>query len=179
MSGLTIAAVAAPFGRDLERCTATINLVLDDARRAGADLVVLPEAALGGYLADLSGRRNGGADLPPALAIDGPEVRRIAESARELVVCFGLCERDGDRRYNTAVSVHDGAVLGVHRKVHLPLQEDASYHAGSGFAAFDTPVGRLGMLVCYDCDDVPVRSTQVVVDKSRTRCGQLIGEYRR
>jgi predicted amidohydrolase len=151
MSTVTIAAVAASFGRDLERCFAEIARALDAARRAGAQLVVLPEAALGGYLTDLSGGQAGvPVSLPPALAIDGPEVRRVAELARELVVCVGLCERDGERRYNTAVCVHDAALLGVHRKVHQPLQEDAWYDAGEGFAAFDTPVGRLGMLICYD-----------------------------
>jgi len=150
MSPLTIAAVAASFGRDLHECMATVSRILDEARLAGASLVVLPEAALGGYLADLSGRRNTVADLPPPLAIDGPEVQRVAELAGELVVCVGFCERDGDRRFNAAVCVHDGQVLGAHRKVHQPLREDASYDAGDGFGAFDTPVGRLGMLVCYD-----------------------------
>lgn len=41
-------------------------------------------------------------------------------------------------------------MLGHHRKVHQPLREDASYGAGDRFAAFDTPVGRLGMMICYD-----------------------------
>jgi predicted amidohydrolase len=41
-------------------------------------------------------------------------------------------------------------VLGNHRKVHQPLNENASYGRGDSFAAFDTPVGRLGMLICYD-----------------------------
>jgi len=150
MSHFTVAAVAAPFGRDLDQCFASIARILDEARDAGADLVVLPEAALGGYLADLSGQGSSVADLPPALTVDGPEVKRMADLAGELTVCVGMCERDGDRRYNTAVCVHDGAVLGVHRKVHLPIREDASYDAGTGFGAFETPVGRLGMMICYD-----------------------------
>jgi predicted amidohydrolase len=41
-------------------------------------------------------------------------------------------------------------VLGNHRKVHQPLGEDASYSSGDRFHAFDTPVGRLGMMICYD-----------------------------
>lgn len=148
---LTIAAVSAPFGRDLDRCLADVEALLDGARRAGADLVVLPEAALGGYLADLDGGAGGGpTGLPPALDVDGPVVRRVAEAAGAMVACVGLCESDGETRYNSAACVHDGEVLAVHRKVHLPLREDASYAAGDRFAAFDTPVGRLGMMVCYD-----------------------------
>jgi predicted amidohydrolase len=41
-------------------------------------------------------------------------------------------------------------MLGHQRKVHLPPAERFAYTAGDGFAAFDTPVGRVGMLLCYD-----------------------------
>jgi predicted amidohydrolase len=67
-----------------------------------------------------------------------------------MVVCAGYCEQAGDHRYNSVVCVHDGRVLGNHRKVHQPLRENASYASGDSFAAFDTPVGRLGLLICYD-----------------------------
>lgn len=153
MGRLRIAAVAENFGRDLEAAFARIEEILADARRQGIALVVLPEACLGGYLADLSG--GDGVDLPPALAVDGPEITRLAALAGELVVVAGFCE--GARsaagvleRYNSVVAVSDGRVLGLHRKVHQPLNENASYAAGNGFAAFETPVGRMGLLICYD-----------------------------
>ncbi len=82
--------------------------------------------------------------------MDGPEIARLAGLAGDMVVCAGYCEADGDRRYNSVVCVGGGRVLGNHRKVHQPLNENASYGAGDGFAAFDTPVGRIGMLICYD-----------------------------
>jgi len=78
MSTLTVAAVAANFGRDLEDCFTRIEVLLRDARARGAALVVLPEAALGGYLADLDG--SAGVSLPPALDLDGPELRRLPRS---------------------------------------------------------------------------------------------------
>jgi N-carbamoylputrescine amidase len=146
MSAVTVAAASAPFGRDLDEAYDRIGRLLRQARTEGVRLLVLPEACLGGYLAHL----DGGAALPPALDLDGPELRRVIAMAGEVVVCLGLCERAGDRRYNTAVCLDGTGVLGVHRKVHQPLNEDASYAAGEGFAAFDTPVGRLGMLICYD-----------------------------
>ncbi|MFC7571630.1 carbon-nitrogen hydrolase family protein [Klenkia terrae] len=67
-----------------------------------------------------------------------------------MVVTAGFCESDGARRYNTAVAVTGDGVLGVHRKVHQPLGESNSYAAGDGFRAFETPVGRIGMMICYD-----------------------------
>jgi predicted amidohydrolase len=148
MSGTTLrmAAVAAPFGRDLAADFATVEHLVATARTAGVRLLALPEACLGGYLANLDGEATG----PPALAADGPEIRRLAALAGELVVCAGYCEDAGDARYNSVVCVSGDGVLGHHRKVHQPLHEDASYAAGDRFAAFDTPVGRLGMLICYD-----------------------------
>lgn len=146
-AGIGIVAVSHGFGRQMDACWADIEGLLKQARAAGASLVVLPEASLGGYLADL---RPGGGDLPPALDRNGAEVRRLVDLAGDMVVCAGYCEADGGARYNSAVCVGHGEVLGHHRKVHQPLGEGYSYSAGEELAAFDTPVGRLGMLICYD-----------------------------
>lgn len=146
MSVIRLAAAAAAFDRDLENDFATIEKLIATARADGVQLLALPEACLGGYLAHL----DGGADEPPALRADGPEIARLAALAGEMVVCAGYCEADGGQRFNSVVCVHDGRVLGNHRKVHQPLRESASYDSGDSFAAFDTPVGRIGLLICYD-----------------------------
>lgn len=146
VSMIRLAAVAEPFDRDLEGDFERIAKIIEAARADGVRLIALPEACLGGYLADLDGE----AEQPPALRLDGPEIARLVELAGDMVVCAGYCEADGDLRYNSVVCVGDGRVLGNHRKVHQPLREDASYASGTGFAAFDTPVGRIGMLICYD-----------------------------
>ena len=143
-----LAAAAAHFGRDLDFCIGRIGKLVDDAQRSGAALLVLPDAALGGYLADL--RHPDPEALPPALKPDDPLLARIATLAGEMVVCLGYCEADGDDRYNSALCLNGDGVLGRHRKVHLPAGETAAYRPGEGFAAFDTPVGRLGMLIDYD-----------------------------
>ncbi|WP_306205162.1 carbon-nitrogen hydrolase family protein [Actinoplanes sp. RD1] len=145
---IRMAAVAEAFDRDLEGDFARVEKLIGAARADGVQLLALPEAALGGYLADL----DGAASLPPALRVDGPEIARLIELAGDMVVCAGFCEAeaDGDRRYNSVVAVGDGRVLGLHRKVHQPLRENASYSSGSSFAAFDTPVGRIGLMICYD-----------------------------
>lgn len=144
---LTVAAVAENFGRDLDAAFVRIEQLLDQARAAGARLVVLPEATLGGYLSTLDGNPS---SLPPALDADGPEVKRLAALAGDLVVTAGICEADVTARYNTAVAVTGDGLLGVHRKVHQPLGEGSWYQAGDAFAAFDSPIGRLGMMICYD-----------------------------
>ncbi|MCA1217754.1 carbon-nitrogen hydrolase family protein [Streptomyces sp. 8L] len=143
-----IAAAAAHFGRDLDFDLARIAKIVSDARECGAALLVLPDAALGGYLADL---RSPDPDaLPEALGPDDPLIREVARLAREMVVCVGYCEAAGAARHNAAVCVSGDGVLGRHRKVHLPAGETAAYTPGDRFEAFDTPVGRMGMLIDYD-----------------------------
>lgn len=144
-----MAAVAAEFGRDLEADFAVVEKLIERARAEGVRLLALPEACLGGYLLSL----DGDAELdegPPPLERDGPEIRRLAALAGEMTVIAGYCEADGGRRYNSVVCVTGDGVLGNHRKVHQPLGEDASYASGDRFCAFDTPVGRIGMMICYD-----------------------------
>jgi predicted amidohydrolase len=145
---LRIGAVAAAFGRDLDFDLQRISSLVEQGRRGGGGLLVLPDAALGGYLADL--RRPDPSSLPPALEPDHPLIHEVARLAGEMVVCLGYCEAAGDRRYNAAVCVSGDGVLGRHRKVHQPAGEELAYAAGDSFAAFDTPAGRIGMLIDYD-----------------------------
>ena len=77
MTELTIAAAAAPFGRDMDLCLHTIEDLIGHARRQGAGLLVLPEAALGGYVETL----HGDADPPPALGSPSWPARWSSASA--------------------------------------------------------------------------------------------------
>jgi predicted amidohydrolase len=149
MTTLRMAAVAEAFGRDLDEDFHTVERLVVAARAEGVRLLALPEACLGGYLLSLDGHDDLDAG-PPALALDGPEIRRLAALAGEMVVVAGYCEAEAGSRYNSVVCVTGDGVLGNHRKVHQPLNEDASYASGDRFHAFDTPVGRIGMMICYD-----------------------------
>lgn len=154
MSSLTMGAVAAHFGRDVGRTLVKLPGILEHARAAGVELLVLPDATIGGYLLDLHHPADSADGIPPAIDLEGSEVQAIADAAGDMVVCFGIAERvrdeAGEHRYNTAVCVSGGEVMGTHRKVHLPLGESEAYRAGDGFAAFDTPKGRIGMLIDFD-----------------------------
>jgi predicted amidohydrolase len=150
MTTLRLAAAAAAFGRDLEEDFAVAEHLVKEARAEGVQLLALPEACLGGYLLSLDDDAELDAG-PPPLALDGPEIRRLAALAGEMTVVAGYCEAGDDgSRYNSVVCVTGDGVLGNHRKVHQPLSENASYASGDRFHAFDTPVGRIGMMICYD-----------------------------
>jgi nitrilase len=150
--GLAVAAVADCFGRDVERSLGRIEDIVASARSRGARLVVMPESALGGYLWEP--KVPGVIDLVgpvPALPRDGEHVERLRRIAGETVLCVGYTEAAlGGGVYSSALCVSGDGVLGHHRKVHIPPSERGVFLSGEGFTAFDTPVGRLGMLLCYD-----------------------------
>jgi nitrilase len=149
---MRLASVAAHFGRDVDRSLAKMAGIVADARAAGVQLLVFPDATLGGYLSDL--RHPEAHALPPALTEDAFEIGRVIAMAADMVVCFGYTEEavvDGELlHFNAALCVTGDGVLGRHRKVHQPAGEALAYRAGDTFSAFDTPVGRMGMLIDYD-----------------------------
>ena len=149
---MRLASVAAHFGRDIDRSLEKMAGIVADARSAGVDLLVFPDATLGGYLSDL--RHPDAHALPPAVTEDSFEVGRVVAMARDMTVCFGYTEEevvDGQAHtYNAALCVTGDGILGRHRKVHQPAGAALAYRAGSTFEAFDTPVGRMGMLIDYD-----------------------------
>jgi nitrilase len=153
-----LAVAAGHFGRDVAFNLRRVDAIVREAAARDADLLVLPHGVLSGYHDHLTGTGAGPPPVSPALPVphrlDGPEVAAVvatvAAAPRPLVACLGITEDAGGEPANTAVCLDRTGVLGAHRKVHLPAGEVAWYRAGDGFAAVDTRVGRLGLLVDYD-----------------------------
>lgn len=151
----TLAAAAANFTRDLDQNYALIESLTEEARDRGVDFLVLPEAAIGGYLSSLGNHgdtaKASTRSLPPAIRLDGPEIARVQSIVGDLLIAIGFCElADDGTRYNAAALLDGGQIYGSYRKVHQPLGEAMSYSAGSSYQVFDSPVGRVGLQICYD-----------------------------
>jgi predicted amidohydrolase len=146
-----VAAVAAPFGRDIEACVQQVERTVAQARERGATVIVFPETTLGGYIHEpRPGDPPDASASPPALPRHAEAFARISRAAGAAVVCLGYTEAAPGGPFSSAVCLSGDGILGHHRKVHLPPGERGVFSPGDGFAAFDTPAGRLGMLVCYD-----------------------------
>jgi predicted amidohydrolase len=130
--------------RNLARCLGQ----LEAAAAEGTELLVLPECALPGYMFDSAEEA-----LPLAEEIPGPSTEVLERECRRLgmhVVC-GLLERDGDVLRNAAVLVGPGGLIGTYRKTHLPfLGVDRFVLAGEELPVYETPLGRIGVEICYD-----------------------------
>ena len=94
--------------------------------------------------------------LEIAEPIDGPYVRRFQRLAKSLktCLCFGFAERIGDDVYNCGVFIDgDGEICGKYHKTQLAEGSHPSWNfnrIGSTLRAFDTPVGRAGIVICND-----------------------------
>lgn len=116
------------------------------------DLIVFPECAVTGYECP---------ELYPELAEPyphGASIERLCRLAREagVFLAFGFVEAEGAgetlRIYNSAALIdRNGRPLGRHRKVHLVAgMETEAFAAGDAFAVYETEIGRIGMMICWD-----------------------------
>jgi predicted amidohydrolase len=136
--------VLAENGRNLETCLA----LLEEAAAAGAKLLVLPECAIPGYMFDSLEEA-----MPHAEEPGGPTTDALAEACARLdvwTIC-GLLERDGELLRNAAVFVGPQGHVGTYWKTHLPfLGVDRFTTPGDELTVWDTPLGRIGIEICYD-----------------------------
>jgi predicted amidohydrolase len=172
-----IATCAFPGTYDVEKSVELHLGYIDEAAAAGAALVVFPECSLQGYPPDFQASRTK-AVLEPFYASaeridDGPNVARIVDhaKARNIHVVFGLNEA-GDRPgvvYNSMVLAGPDGVIGVFRKVHVGITEQVFWMRGDDWPVFETPFGRIGMLICYDkawpetCRELMLRGADILV----------------
>jgi predicted amidohydrolase len=118
------------------------------AAASGVDLVCLPEMFPTGFDYEYIRER--------AEPISGPFMTALGETARDAevhLVCGSFPEREGDEIYNTAVLLGpDGEIIGKYRKIHLfPLMEENLHLSpGGDIPVFETALGRLGLMICYD-----------------------------
>lgn len=139
--------------RAVEENRATVLHRSRAAFDAGADVVVMPELAVSGYVVEHD------AVAEVAEPLDGPSLAAVTAVARkgDGLIAYGFCERDGSEFFNTVVVVDgDGPVL-HYRKLHLFDEEKHAYSPGDlGLPVADTRFGRLGVCICYDLRFVEV-----------------------
>ncbi len=167
---VTRVAVVQPEAVFFDTPTAVRRVVDETAAAAarGAELVVFPEAYVGGYPWGLSfgtavgGRTPAGRRLweryhAGAIAVPGPETLRMGEAAAAagVVLAVGVIERArvGGTLYCTLLYFGpDGRLLGKHRKLKPTAAERLIWGEGDGstLPVLDTPLGRIGGLICWE-----------------------------
>jgi predicted amidohydrolase len=124
-----------------------IQDALDLMETAKADLYVLPELFNTGY--NFVEQSEVKALAEPA---DGLTFITLSEWAKKQVchIVYGFAE-SADKIYNSSALVDHSGLIGVYRKVHLFYRENLFFAPGNlGFPVFDLPIGKVGMMVCFD-----------------------------
>jgi N-carbamoylputrescine amidase len=128
---------------------------IEQATRDGAKIVCLPELFKSQYFC----QREDAELFNLAEDIPGPSTEALGKIAKQMqvTVIAPLFERRAPGLYHNSLAVIDpgGQIVGLYRKMHIP--DDPAYYekfyftpGDLGFRTFNTPVGRVGTLICWD-----------------------------
>ena len=157
---------AAPVAFDRERTLEKVRMLAADAAKQGARLVLFPEAFVSAYPRGLDfgatvgdrteqGREEFRRYWESSVDVPGPAVDSLGRTAREhhVYLVIGVIEREQGTLYCTVLFfAPDGAFLGKHRKI-MPTGAERlvwGFGDGSTMPVFDTPLGKLGAVICWE-----------------------------
>ena len=157
---------AAPVAFDREGTLEKLRGLAADAAKDGAKLAAFPEAFVSAYPKGLDfgarigmrfpeGREDFRRYYESSVEVPGPAVDFLGEVASEnkLFLVVGIIERDGGTLYCTVLNFSpDGTYLGKHRKLMPTALERLvwGYGDGSTLPVFDTEIGKLGSVICWE-----------------------------
>lgn len=144
-------------------CTAgNLKLIREwshEALKAGADLALFPELSISGFIPNHPTGDHAGwlrevlqGAWRSAESLNGTAVRELAAISAEtgIFIAAGLLENAGSVLFNTHVLAGEGRVFGRWRKMHIPMFEMQVYNGGGVPDVVDTPLGRIGVNICFD-----------------------------
>ncbi len=147
-----------PQKLDLQGNARRLAEAFEKAAAGGARIAVAPEGILEGYIVNeiiagkIPARRMKEVAIPVDHAIMG-EFRALADRLN-LCIVFGFAEAIGDDVFNSAIFIDDsGVIRGKYHKMQLAEGCHPDWwfdRLGTEARAFDTPLGRCGILICND-----------------------------
>ena len=163
-----IAAVvqATPVVFDRDRTLKKVDALAGEAARKGARLIVFPEAFVSAYPRGLDfgavmgsrtdeGREQFRRYWESSVDVPGPAVEALSRTAKrtKTYLVIGVIERERGTLYCTVLFFSpDGTYLGKHRKIMPTASERLVWGFGDGstMPVFDTPLGKLGAVICWE-----------------------------
>lgn len=155
MTDMQVAAVQMAMSGKRDADIARAMKLARAAAATGARIVLLPELFDSHYFCVTQDESIFATAAPVA---SHPAVAAAQDTARaaQIFMPVSFFERDGPHYYNSLAFVNaDGSIQGVYRKSHIPdgpgYQEKFYFRPGNtGFRVWDTPVGRVGVGICWD-----------------------------
>jgi predicted amidohydrolase len=151
-AALIVNEVTANPARNLARIVSAV----EEAASQGAELALLPEMAVTGFIHSV----DPGHDLPLGTPVPGAVTRRLGDVAQRLglYLAIGLLERAGGALYDSGVLLSpEGPIALRYRRLHPRWHgwgaDPAVYRQGTTLRSSDTPLGRFAFLICGDLFD--------------------------
>lgn len=136
-----------------ENLEKTLNLI-EDAAKNGAQLICFPELQLNLFFPQYEGL-----DVYDyAVYIDDERIKRIQEKCREFKIISipNVYLKEKDNYFDASLVINsDGEILGTSKMVHIVkchqfYEQDYYDPSDTGFKVFNTPIGKIGIIVCFD-----------------------------
>jgi len=122
------------------------------ARKQGAELVIFPELSITGYVL-----RDQIYELAETIPGQSTNILEKLAGKTGTHIIFGLPELSDKTQatiYNAAVLVGPDGFIGKYRKMYLPthsvFEEKRYFRPGYQPAVFETDLGKIGLIICYD-----------------------------
>jgi predicted amidohydrolase len=136
-----------PYLGDLDKTIKKLDSMLDEVKEA--DLIVLPELANSGYNFD---SKEQAFELAES-ADNSIFLNYLIDKSKELntYIVSGFNEKENDSIYSSSAILGSEGIIGTYRKIHLFWNERDYFTKGNlGMPVFETDIGKIGMLVCFD-----------------------------
>jgi len=136
-----------PVFGDIDKNIEQISKLMEDIE--DTDLIVLPELASTGY-------KFKDKDEAMSLSERADDSRFLSflsdiASEKECYIVAGFNEREDELLFNSSALMGPNGTIGIYRKLHLFLDEKKIFESGNfGLPVFDTEIGKIGMLICFD-----------------------------
>jgi len=144
--------------------------MIHDACRLGAEIIVMPECAITGYMDPSSDITFTSEDNPSdadelpvkdiAETVPGPSTKLFSNIAVEnsIYICIALIEKEEKHFFNSQVLINpEGRIIAHHRKRNLWTHGDGMWASKGDLPVqvVDTPLGKIGLMICYDIHNLP------------------------
>ena len=175
----------APVLFDRDGTTEKVIKTIDKCGQEDIRLAVFPETVIPNYpyfawlnppatIADLNGRLH-----EQAVTVPGPVSEAVGAAVKKAgtVVVLGVTEKDGRSLYNSQVIFDsDGSICGKRRKIMPTFHERLvwAWGDGSGLKVYDTDVGRVGALICWE-HYMPLARYALIAQGEEIHCSHFPG----
>jgi nitrilase len=181
----------APVAFDRQATLDKVRTLTAQAAAGGAQLVIFPEAFVSAYPKGITFGAHVGSRTPEgrewyrrywesSLDVPGADCTTLGDIARDhgVQLVIGVIEREGGTLYCTVLFfAADGALLGKHRKLMPTAMERLVWGFGDGstMPVFDTPVGRVGAVICWE-NYMPLLRTAMYSKQVQLYCAPTVDD---